>query len=112
MKNSERRIHPRVDTDARCWLERESITLYGTVSNISQSGLFLCTPVTLSIGENVELSIDLENGRVNAQGHIVWANSTTCDSRQTGLGIYFDKISAGTSVLQKFLSKKASKKAG
>jgi Tfp pilus assembly protein PilZ len=111
LKNSERRIHPRVNTDARCWLERESITLYGTVSNISQGGLFLCTPVTLSVGENVDLSIDLENGRVNAQGHIVWANSTARESSQTGLGIYFDKISSGITVLQKFLSKNVSRKA-
>jgi Tfp pilus assembly protein PilZ len=112
VENRDRRIHPRVNTDARCWLERESITLYGTVSNISQGGLFLCTPVALPVGENVDLSIDLESGRVNAKGHIVWANAPSRGAGQAGLGIYFDKISSGLSVLHQFIAEKVSLKAG
>ena len=111
MDNRDRRIHPRINTNARCWLERESITLYGTVSNISQGGLFLCTPVTLAVGDNVDLSIDLENGRISAKGHIVWANSSACDAGQAGLGIYFDRIRAGSSVLRQFIEKNVSQKA-
>jgi Tfp pilus assembly protein PilZ len=105
-------MHARINTDARCWLERESITLYGTVSNISQGGLFLCTPVTMPVGENVDLSIHLENGRVSAKGHIVWANSAACSAGQAGLGIYFDKISSGLSVLHQFIEEKVARKAG
>lgn len=111
MKNSERRIHPRVYTDARCWLEKESITLYGTVSNISQSGLFLRTPVALSVGENVDLAIDLETGEIRANGHIVRATTSSSNSSQTGLGIHFDRINAGVSVLHRFLKEKISQKA-
>ena len=112
MKNSDRRIHPRINTDARCWLERESITLYGTVANISRGGLFLCTPVTLDVGDTVDLSMGLDKGRIQAKGRIIWANTVTCERGQAGLGIYFNKISSGLSVLDQVIEENIARKAG
>lgn len=107
MQNSERRLHPRIHINARCWLERESLTLYGTVANISQGGLFLCTPVPLAVGKNVDLALHLNSGRVTAKGQVVRVQSAGCNGGQTGLGIYFHEINTGKTGLHRSLHEKS-----
>ena len=112
VENSERRLHPRVRINARCWLEQESLTLYGTVANISQGGLFLCTPVHLPVGNDVQLTLDLASGRVTARGEVVRSQSAGCDCGQTGLGIYFREINTGQTGLHRSLKQKTVRRTG
>ena len=104
--SDERRMHPRISTNVRCWLERKSVTLYGSVTNLSSTGLFLCTPVTVSVGQDVSLSLDLGNGVVEAQGHVVWAKPGPCESGQPGIGIAIDRIEQGEAVLSRFIDER------
>jgi Tfp pilus assembly protein PilZ len=104
--HQERRDTPRIPTNVRCWIERKSVTLYGTVSNISTTGLFFRTPVTVSIGHEVSLSIDLGGTQVDATGHVVWAQLSPCESGQPGLGIIFDRFIKGETNLTRFVDER------
>ena len=116
MKNSERRLHPRVRINTWCWLEGESLTLYGTVANISQGGLFLCTPVPLPAGKEVNLTLNLTGSnltghRVTARGKVVRTQTAGRNCGQTGLGIHFHEIHTGQTGLHRSLSKKTVRRA-
>ena len=99
----ERRQHIRIIADVRCWLERESITLLGTATNMSTAGLFLRTPVPVAAGSRVSLRIDVEGGIVLVQGYVVWTVTSKENKRYSGLGICFDKIIDGENLLEKFV---------
>jgi uncharacterized protein (TIGR02266 family) len=99
----ERRISPRIKTDARCWLEQESMTLLGTVTNISDGGLFLRTPVPVAEGSRVDLTLNLGEGVVEARGRVMWIAGEHQEARYSGLGIRFECIAAGGGVLYGFL---------
>ena len=103
LKADERRRAPRVKTSARCWLERKSVTLFGTVLNVSATGLFLNTPVSIEVGRQVALSLDLGNGIVSALGSVVWANAQPRGRGAPGLGIEFAEITAGEALLRDFI---------
>ena len=100
----ERRLLPRISTEVQCWLERDSITLFGSVTNLSPKGLFLRTPVTLPAGCDVNLNIVLKDGIVAALGRVVWEKAPSAHSSQIGLGISFDKITNGRSLLDQFIT--------
>lgn len=104
--HNDRRLSPRIPTDVRCWLERESITLLGTVTNMSFGGLFLRTPVILPEGHSVHLKIDLGQGMVEVQGYVVWTISSKDDKRYSGLGIRIDKIIDGRPLLEHYVEHK------
>ncbi len=106
LANDERRLCQRVSTKVQCWLERESITLFGTVTNLSHHGLFLHTPVTLAAGSNVNLKITLKDGVVSALGRVVWERQAGIKSSQVGLGIHFDEVTQGQGFLDRFITHK------
>lgn len=103
---SERRIEPRFEANLRCWLERESVTLLGVVTNLSRSGMFLRTPVLLGQGRSVRLTLKLNEGIVAMRGRVVWARNTPCTTSYSGLGIRFEEIVSGESLLNGFLASK------
>jgi Tfp pilus assembly protein PilZ len=103
---NDRRLNPRITADVRCWLERESITLLGTVMNMSSAGLFLRTPVILPVGHRVSLKINVGQGIVEVLGYVVWSVSSKENKRYSGLGICFDEIVGGKNLLERFIEQK------
>jgi Tfp pilus assembly protein PilZ len=99
--SDDRRKKPRVATNLKCWLERESVTLLGTVTNISTTGLFLRTPVLVKNGAVVELKIDFGSDIVAARGRVVWANVSSDTSLYSGIGIRFDSDTNGINLVKK-----------
>jgi uncharacterized protein (TIGR02266 family) len=100
----DRREATRYEARVRCWLERESVTLLGTVTNISEHGLFLKTPVTISKGSAVKLSLDLGDVVVNAAGRVVWSRSANeCASRVPGIGVRLDSTDTSSELIERFL---------
>jgi len=107
LKDKERRISPRVESECRCWLERESVTLLGTVTDISSDGLFMRTPVTIAKGSAVDLKVNLGNGVVAAKGHVAWAASSAHKTKGTGVAIRFDEVTGGENLLTHFIFTRA-----
>ncbi|MDJ0762147.1 MAG: PilZ domain-containing protein [Myxococcota bacterium] len=103
-KDIERRRNRRFPVDARCWIERESVTLLGTVTNISIGGLFIRTPVTIALGSQVDLNVTLPTGLLAASGHVVWTAAPDLTSGCLGLGIRFDKVLSGKRRLDHIVS--------
>jgi Tfp pilus assembly protein PilZ len=105
-QDRDRRINPRTTTDARCWLERESVTLLGTVTNISVSGLFMRTPVTVATGSEVKLTVNLGSGIVAVRGRVAWTSPSASAPSYTGIGICFDEVTGGENLLNQYLQTK------
>ena len=103
LKDKERRISPRVESEFRCWLERESVTLLGTVTDISSDGLFMRTPVTIAKGSAVDLTVNLGTGVVAAKGHVAWTTSSSHKTKGTGVAICFDEVTGGGNLLAHFI---------
>ena len=102
----DRRKSPRIVTTCRCWPERESLTLLGTVTNLGSGGLFLKTPVMLATGAEVNLTLSLKDGRVLARGRVIWAKSDFQKMLAPGLGISLDEVVSGRELLMGALEEK------
>ena len=109
-RDAERRIFPRVKADVRCWVERESVTLMGTVTNLCAGGLFLRTPITVGEGAKVSLQINMGSGVVNASGYVAWTVSPNNSSPYSGVGICFNRITKGKKLLSTFIDERVSTK--
>ncbi len=103
--NHERRRFSRVAVRCRCWIERESVTLFGTTADIGLGGLFLRTGVRLRAGSEVNVLIRLEgvSRSVVAQGVVAWNNPPSAGARRVGIGIQFSRIIEGEAELNAFL---------
>ncbi|MCP4676577.1 MAG: PilZ domain-containing protein [Deltaproteobacteria bacterium] len=105
LKDKERRFSPRIETDFPCWLERESVTLLGTVTDLSSDGLFMRTAVTIAKGSKVDLTVNLGEGKVAVKGRVAWLASSAHKSKGTGIAISFDQITGGKNLLAHFVKK-------
>lgn len=102
-----RRRHARSRVLARCWIERESITLFGRVVDLGEGGLFLRTAVVLAPGTdvNVQLRSPGSGEAIRAHGTVAWVGyRSEGDSRTRGIGIAFDRIDEGEPELQALLA--------
>jgi len=109
---AERRAEPRVGANLRCWLERESVTLYGTTVNVSRGGVFLRTLPRIPQGSEVEIRIMLAKGPVIARGRIAWTSDPTSSGGTgavPGLGICFTEVIGGDELLACFLDEALSR---
>ncbi len=109
LDDKERRTSPRIETDFPCWLERESITLLGTVTDLSSDGLFMRTAVTIAKGSTVDLTVNLETGVVAVKGHVTWSASSSHKSKGTGMAICFDQVTDGENLLTHYIVRKTEK---
>ncbi len=91
--NKDRRSATRFPITAKCWLEQEALTLLGTVTNISHTGLYMRTPVLVEKGSDVNLSLTFGDTVVSAKGQVVWTAPSPCEPRSLGVGIgFYDTI--------------------
>lgn len=103
---AERRRHRRVVTRARCWIERDSVTLYGRVVDIGEGGLFLRTAVSLLAGTPVEIHVAPEGTeeKIRAKGTVAWSGLRTDGAKRTsGIGIAFESVIDGEELLDRLL---------
>ena len=100
----EKRNHPRINTNLRCWIERDKVTLFGTITNMSSGGLFLRTPVLLNNDRDITLSFSLTKGVVTASGSVQWARAAVPTSGRSGLGIRFTTLKGGQTLLRRFIT--------
>lgn len=88
-----RRQGPRVQCDARFRGGGASENLAGTVSDLSSTGLFLHSRVTIPVGEQLHLEFELPTGKVQAVGEVRWV-ATGPTAQDRGLGIRFVRLPA------------------
>ena len=107
--HANRRRHVRSRVFARCWIERESITLFGRVVDLGEGGLFLRTAVVLPPGTDVRVILRPSgaNEAIRAHGTVAWVGfRTDGDGRTRGIGIAFDRIEEGEQQLHDLLDAK------
>ena len=110
-EGEDRRKEPRFPASCRCWLEQESMTLLGTATNLSHSGMFLRTLPLVQEGTRVEIKLTMESGVIVARGEVRWASKP---SRKTpgeidapGMGISFIEVIGGQDLLYRFVEHSA-----
>jgi hypothetical protein len=107
----ERRKEPRFPASCRCWLEQDSMTLLGTATNLSHSGMFLRTLPLVSEGSVVEVKLTIDQGVVTAKGEVRWASkperTTPGETDAPGLGITFLEVIGGQDLLSRFVERSA-----
>lgn len=106
MSLENRRRHSRSRVLARCWIERESITLFGRVVDLGEGGLFLRTAVVLAPGTDVNVQLRSAAGdAIRAHGTVAWVGfRNDGDIRTRGIGIAFDRIEEGAKQLRALLA--------
>ena len=107
--DKERRIYPRIPVGAKCWVQRDSVTLLGTVTNVSFGGLFIRTWVSIADGSDVELKIDIGNADIEIKGRVVWSATKQGESQHQGLGIEFDESTDGMTIVSRLRGSKIPK---
>ena len=106
----ERRKQVRFKTNYRCWIEQDSVTLFGTVTNLSETGFFLRTLPLVGTENNIEIKMSLEKGVVSAIGSVRWmAQAQQPEFKRTfspqGIGIEFTSLLSGQDLLGRFISR-------
>jgi uncharacterized protein (TIGR02266 family) len=105
--NANRRRHVRSRVFARCWIERESVTLFGRVVDLGEGGLFLRTAVVLPPGTDVRVHLRPPgvNESIRAHGTVAWVGfRDDGESKMRGIGIAFDRIEEGEKELLQLLT--------
>ena len=110
--NRERRKEPRFAVSCRCWVEKDSVTLFGTVTNLSAGGFFLRTVPVVAEGSDVEVRLSLEQGVVIGRGAVRWRaqpDGRDAERRNTppGMGIELVQVSGGRELLDSYISRKS-----
>ena len=115
--SKERRNRNRYNANCQCWIEQESITLLGTVTNLSEKGFFLQTLPIIECGSKIDIRINLQDiGEFNAKGKVCWKSNVggelpketagekpvRRDSNPPGMGIEFDTVSEGKDLLEQY----------
>ncbi|MBI2897075.1 MAG: PilZ domain-containing protein [Deltaproteobacteria bacterium] len=106
-RGANRRRHFRSRVVARCWIERENVTLFGRVVDLGEGGLFLRTAVVLPPGTDVNVHLRPAGGgeTIRARGTVAWVGfRNDGDGRTRGLGIAFDRIEEGEPQLHAILA--------
>lgn len=86
-----RRRFERLAVHCGCWLEGDSLTVYGRTIDLGRGGLFLRTAVPMTRGARVDIRLQLP-GRVSplaACGTVVWAGNV--DGRM-GIAVEFSAV--------------------
>jgi Tfp pilus assembly protein PilZ len=99
----ELRRHPRLDFEGRVWCEHQALTLYLSVSNVSEGGMFLQTSAGFRVGDTVRVSMesDADRGaRVVADVEVVWAGRT---GRLPGFGCRLVRFNEGEDAYTRLL---------
>jgi len=113
---SERRRTTRFSANCQCWIEQEAITLFGTVTNLSEEGLFLQTLPIIECGSVIEIRLNLQDlGDLHARGKVKWKSmskpeSTTGAQRPSsppGMGIEFQEVLRGGDLLTRYFSNRS-----
>jgi uncharacterized protein (TIGR02266 family) len=102
----DRRRHRRVTTRAKCWIERDSVTLFGRVLDIGVGGLFLRTAFSLDAGTPVDVYVAPEGSpdRIRARGTVAWSGLRTDGPRPaSGIGVSFESVVDGSAALERLL---------
>jgi len=107
---AERRIKPRYQTECRCWVERDSMTLFGTVTNLSHNGFFIRTLPLIDVGAVIDIKLNLAKGIVTARGTVKWQNKSDAASpfaqrHPPGMGISLDELLGGHEILHRFFKR-------
>lgn len=101
---SDRRRYLRYAVRCSCWLESERVTIYGPTADVALGGVFLRTAMPLSLGDEVEVALDI--GRraptIRAQGVVTRSVGSRHGSRH-GVGVEFVRILNGGERLLRFL---------
>lgn len=87
------------------------MTLFGTVTNLSNGGVFLRTLPILDVGSGVEVKLSLDSGVVMAHGVVRWlhkpvaSGGTSPSPSPPGLGIEFEDLKGGREILDRFVQR-------
>ncbi|MBN2342745.1 MAG: PilZ domain-containing protein [Deltaproteobacteria bacterium] len=114
-KKTERRTSARCIANCQCWIEQESVTLFGTVTNLSPHGLFLQTLPIIETGTEIDIRLSLQDvGDLLAKGRVAWKSNSHSPSHDNnrsigvpGLGIEFSQINQGKELLPEYISKRS-----
>ncbi len=88
----EHREKQRVALEVEIDLHTDSHFFSGLSGDVSEGGIFVQTYRPLAIGDEVALSFDLPDGRVEAHGKVRWHRAHS-DANDPGFGIAFDALS-------------------
>lgn len=84
----ESRRHPRVSSRIRVWCEGHNVTLYASVMDISEGGLFLKTHTPFPAGARA--TVRFQNGKtVEMPATVVWTRDQG-NAQPPGMGLRFD----------------------
>ena len=97
----ERRSNPRMPVNAKCWVQRDSVTLLGTVTNVSLGGLFIRTWVSIAEGSEVDLNLTIGDEDISIKGRVVWVTQQEGESQKLGLGIEFDDSADASTIISR-----------
>lgn len=96
-RNSQKRIHPRAETDWPVTIIKNEAPLYGKVRNISKGGALVYFQDTIPVGEKIKIAIEIEDlsDVITADAEVVrFYPVITGMSRSTyGVGIKYLNIS-------------------
>jgi hypothetical protein len=91
----ELRRHPRVDFAQRAWCEHRDWTLYLTISNVSQDGLFIQTSTPFARGELLRICLSsVARGAplIELEAEVLWSSSR---GRVVGVGCQIRQFAQG-----------------
>jgi hypothetical protein len=103
--STERRLFQRYSVRCDCWLEQDTLTLYGTTADLGLGGLFLRSAVPMVDGSVVEIVLTVAGAGqpIVAHGLVTRAVRAGRGARH-GIGVKFQKIVQGSEALRSFLS--------
>lgn len=91
---SENRKHMRVMSRLRCWCEGDNVTVYASIGNLSEGGIFLRTSTPLEAGSRATLRFGSEH-LVEMVARVVWVFAGD-QGAPGGMGLAFEALDEGT----------------
>jgi uncharacterized protein (TIGR02266 family) len=85
------REHPRVELHVEIDLHSDAHFFSGLSGDVSEGGLFVQTYRPLVVGQEVDVTFELEGRHVHARATVRWHREKTADA-EPGFGLEFDRL--------------------
>lgn len=103
---AERRKHPRVSITVAVSITSGHNFYVGRTRDISESGLFIETPIGIDIGSRVDVKLELGRKQFSLESEVIWALADEA-GKTTGVGVRFVQLTqAARDAIDAFMTKR------
>lgn len=103
-RDAHKRRDPRFASDQKLWCEGQ--TSMAQALNMSRSGMFIVADEVLPVGEQLKVSFEGDDGKIELKMEVMWSGGPEQPGKQAGMGVRIVGFDQGQNAYEQFVQRK------